>query len=62
SACTSFVGGKLDITFKRPDPNAIIMLGSTPETYAAIQISDGANTSHRTVVVRETGQIQIQNQ
>ena len=55
----------LDITFKRPDPNAIIKANgaSTPTyAYAEIQVENAAKTSTRTIVVRGTGEIAVQNQ
>ena len=51
----------LDITFKRPDPNAIIKAtGVTNPTYARISLmaSDG---SRRDVTVRSIGQIAVSN-
>jgi len=53
----------LDITFRRPDPNAIICsggsCGSTPWNYAEIRISAAGNTGTRTIVVRQNGQISV---
>ena len=49
----------LDITFKRPDPNAIINSGGSTFSYAEItlQATDG---SLKKVIVRSTGQIAVQ--
>lgn len=60
NSCT-LVDGPLDITFKRPDPDAIIRAngdGNTVYTYAEItlQSTDG---STRKVSVRSTGQIAV---
>lgn len=55
----------LDISFKRPDPNAIIESEgnkSIQYAYAEIQIKSGTGTGSRTIVVRETGEIAVQNQ
>ena len=58
----------LDITFKRPDPNAIISVMdpsthvTTTYPYAEIQVENAANTSTRTIVVRGTGEIEVKNQ
>jgi type II secretory pathway pseudopilin PulG len=58
----------LDITFKRPDPNAIIVApgsslscttNASPCAYAEIVVENAAKTSTRTIVVQETGQIAI---
>ena len=57
----------VDITFQRPNPNAIITAmprsGSTQTwAYAAIQVEDAGKTSTRTIVIGETGEIAVQNQ
>ena len=58
----------LDITFKRPDPYAIISVMdpsthvTTTYPYAEIQVENAANTSTRTIVVRGTGEIEVKNQ
>jgi prepilin-type N-terminal cleavage/methylation domain-containing protein len=60
----------VDITFKRPNPNAIIVAqGSSlcptnapPCAYAVIQVEDASKTSTRSIVVNETGEIAVQNQ
>jgi len=60
----------VDITFKRPDPNAIIV--PTPANnacgnanqcaYAEIVVQNSGQTSTRTIVVRGTGLIAVQGQ
>ena len=69
SACPplNLTTGTLDITFKRPDPNAIITANSVPAStltyaYAEIKVENASKTSTRTIVVRETGEIAVQNQ
>lgn len=61
-SCT--VGGvsvqKLDITFKRPDPNAIIMANDIKYGYAEIVLKAVDNTT-RKVIVNFTGQISVDN-
>jgi prepilin-type N-terminal cleavage/methylation domain-containing protein len=56
----------IDITFKRPDPNAIIKANGgasgTTYAYAIIQVEDASKTSTRSIVVNETGEIAVQNQ
>ena len=59
----------IDITFKRPDPNAIIVSSngscnsnSSPCAYAQIQVEDASKTSTRSIVVNQTGLIAVQNQ
>jgi hypothetical protein len=55
------VDNVLDITFKRPDPNAQICIGSgglCGQKYARITIT-GTEGSTRTVVVQENGQISV---
>lgn len=60
-ACSSATS--LDITFKRPDPNAIITInGSGLQTYPYAEIIlKSSDNSTRKVVVRSTGQISIEN-
>jgi prepilin-type N-terminal cleavage/methylation domain-containing protein len=72
--CTSSNGvTDVDITFKRPDPNAIIkevdtngnvVPNGTSQTwpYAIIQVEDASKTSTRSIVVNQTGLIAVQNQ
>ena len=61
--CSSLVvATSLDITFKRPDPNAIIMANGTKYAYAEIKVENAAKNSTRTIVVRGTGEIAVQNQ
>lgn len=68
--CTSPSNGIVDITFKRPDPNAIIVApGSSscptnapPCAYAEIKLENASKNSTRTIVVRGTGEIAVQNQ
>jgi len=53
----------LDITFKRPDPNAVICLYfscNTKYTYAEITVK-GTDGSTRTISVRENGQISVKD-
>ncbi|MEA2715551.1 MAG: hypothetical protein QOG91_579 [Candidatus Parcubacteria bacterium] len=58
---------RLDITYKRPDPNAIIYgatdagLPTTPYTYAEITVTSGDNSSSRVVKVNEFGLISVGN-
>ena len=63
----------VDITFRRPDPNAIIEARKSDGTivdngsnqtwpYAIIQVEDASKTSTRSIVVNETGLIAVQNQ
>ena len=63
----------LDITFRRPDPNAIIevrdngghvMNNGSVNTwpYAKITVENASKTSTRSIVVNETGLIAVQNQ
>ena len=56
----------VDITFKRPDPNAIIKAyvdGSIQKfAYAVIQVENASKNSTRSIVVNETGEIAVQNQ
>ena len=57
----------VDITFKRPDPNAIITANSVSAStlnyaYAEIKVENASKTSTRTIVVRGTGEIAVQNQ
>lgn len=61
----------LDITFKRPDPNAVIVVpvsgsscttNASPCAYAEIKVEDAAKTSTRTIIVRSTGEIAVPNQ
>jgi len=59
----------IDVTFKRPDPNAIIMAVSPIVSgtlqkwaYAVIQVEDASKTATRSIVVNETGEIAVQNQ
>jgi prepilin-type N-terminal cleavage/methylation domain-containing protein len=53
---------RLDITFKRPNPDAIICINGTApcsgESYAAIFIK-GTDGSIRKVIVRSTGQVSV---
>lgn len=51
---------KLDITFKRPDPNAIIMANSIKYGYAEIVLKAVDNTT-RKVIVNFTGQISVES-
>jgi prepilin-type N-terminal cleavage/methylation domain-containing protein len=60
--CTSPSSGIIDITFKRPDPNAIIVANGTKYAYAEIKVENAAKNSTRTIVVRGTGEIAVQNQ
>jgi prepilin-type N-terminal cleavage/methylation domain-containing protein len=66
ATCSSaVVATSLDITFKRPDPNAIITansLSGTTYAYAEIQVENASKTSTRAIVVRETGEIAVKNQ
>jgi prepilin-type N-terminal cleavage/methylation domain-containing protein len=59
STCGSTVG-TLDVMYKRPNPNAIIKSGSIPYTYAEIQLKTPDGSSKK-VVVRQSGQISIEN-
>jgi len=56
----------LDITFRRPNPNAIIRANGvttgSPYAYGVIQIQNASKTSTRSIVVNETGEIAVQNQ
>ena len=56
----------VDITFKRPNPNAIIRANGdptgSPYAYAEIQIQNATKTSTRSIIVNETGEIAVQNQ
>jgi type II secretory pathway pseudopilin PulG len=69
ASCASPSSGIVDITFKRPDPNAIIVApgssscptNTSPCAYAEIQVENAAKTSTRTIVVRGTGEIAVQN-
>jgi prepilin-type N-terminal cleavage/methylation domain-containing protein len=59
SGCATLLTGQLDITFKRPNPNAKICLGSDCSP-AYVQITlRGTDGSTRTVVVRSNGQISV---
>jgi type II secretory pathway pseudopilin PulG len=65
--CVAPTTGIVDITFKRPNPNAIITAknSSGVETiypYAEIHVMNASKTSARTIVVRVTGEIAILNQ
>lgn len=51
---------KLDITFKRPDPNAIIIANDIKYGYAEIVLKAVDNTT-RKVIVNFTGQISVDN-
>ena len=71
SPSSGFSVSSVDITFKRPDPNAIIVAqgGSSPCAtnlspcaYAQIQVQNASKTSTRSIVVNETGLIAVQNQ
>lgn len=63
SSPDSGVYTRLDITFKRPNPDAVINAynssGWTPKPYAAILIK-GTDGSLRQVIVRGTGQVSVQ--
>jgi prepilin-type N-terminal cleavage/methylation domain-containing protein len=68
TSCASPSGSnsKLDITFKRPDPNAIIKISNCGVNnvnclYAEITVksNSGSNRSIRTITVRSTGQISV---
>lgn len=52
----------LDVTFKRPDPNAIIKVngGSTLYDYAEIRLVD-SNNNIKKIIVRSTGLIDVEN-
>ncbi|MDR3557975.1 MAG: hypothetical protein P4L61_00430, partial [Candidatus Pacebacteria bacterium] len=56
----------VDVTFRRPNPNAIIWatVGGTSQkwAYAAIQVENASKNSTRTIVVNQTGEIAVQNQ
>jgi prepilin-type N-terminal cleavage/methylation domain-containing protein len=71
SPTNGFSVSSVDITFKRPDPNAIIVAqggsspcntNSPPCAYAQIQVQNASKTSTRSIVVNETGLIAVQNQ
>ena len=52
---------KLDIAFKRPNPDAkIIVNGNTSVTQATITISSADGNSSRNIVVNSTGQISVE--
>ncbi len=52
----------LDITFKRPDPNAIIKADYSPTSYPYAEITlKATDGGTKRVIVRSTGQIQISN-
>ncbi|MEI8249453.1 MAG: type II secretion system protein [Candidatus Taylorbacteria bacterium] len=53
----------LDISFKRPDPSAVICLGSNDCNYtsAQITITGPGTTQTRTVTVKKNGQITVDN-
>ena len=53
----------LDISFKRPDPNAIIIAdGSNASIYKYAEISlESSDGTIRKVIVRSTGQISVEN-
>jgi prepilin-type N-terminal cleavage/methylation domain-containing protein len=56
----------LDITFKRPDPNAVICIGAAPPSmecnkeFAKITL-EGTDGSLRHVTIRKNGQISVEN-
>ena len=74
SDCKPVNFSAVDITFKRPDPNAIITArnqggqvytnASNPKVYAyaEIKVENASKNSTRTIVVRGTGEIEIKNQ
>jgi prepilin-type N-terminal cleavage/methylation domain-containing protein len=65
SDCNSADILAVDITFKRPNPNAIITANedsSQTYAYAEITVTNQGGTATRTIVVRETGEIAVQNQ
>jgi type II secretory pathway pseudopilin PulG len=66
SQTDGFIVSSVDITFKRPDPNAIIMAtvnGTLQKwVYAQIQVQNASKTSTRSIVVNENGLIAVQNQ
>ena len=63
ATCTSLGStGKLDITFKRPVPDAIIVVNgnaAAPVTYAKIVVT--ANGQTASVIVQSTGEISVGN-
>jgi hypothetical protein len=58
--CASTPVSVLDITFRRPDPNAVIVANSSTHPYAEI-ILESNGGSKRKVVVRSTGHISVPN-
>jgi prepilin-type N-terminal cleavage/methylation domain-containing protein len=55
---------QLDISFKRPDPQAVIKANGAPGpsyNYAQITIQSGDNTNSLNVVVWQNGQITVKN-
>ena len=66
-SCTGGTTGALDVSFKRPDPSAIICYTPTSGspscgyTYAQIVIQGPATTQTRTVVIQQNGQITVGN-
>ncbi len=50
----------LDITFKRPDPNALIRIDGGTKSYAKI-VLEATDGSIRNIVVRSTGQIAVED-
>lgn len=57
----------LDVTFRRPDPTALIyageqgVWGSSPYSYAEITVSSGDGSSSRVIKVNQSGQISVSN-
>jgi Tfp pilus assembly protein FimT len=65
AGCTPITDSYIDITFKRPDPNAMISLTddndlTTKITYAEITVK-GTDGSTRVITVRENGQITVKD-
>ena len=61
STCTT--KSTVDISFTRPDPSAVICVGSNDCTYSAAQITiTGPGTAQtRSVTIRQNGQISVDN-
>lgn len=61
-SCTISPAPVIDISFRRPDPAAIIChLNICTYTYAQITVQSGDGSSARTVTVRNNGQISVGN-
>lgn len=65
SSCDSSSAGTVDITFKRPDPSAIIIAPNLNKTttynFVRLTIISGDKTSCRNIIVRQSGQISVES-